>query len=174
MQVSVPNNPLSLVAELNSALDTFGITAPENIAYFLGQCGAESGGLRYPLEIASGALYEYRSDLGNIHAGDGIKFACSGYIQVTGRSNYQAFSDYLSEIGKGDPNVMLLGKSYTCNRYPWAILAYWWYSNSMNSFCSKNPSINAVGAKVNGANPPNGAAERISYSNRAFKILVDM
>ena len=174
MQVSVGNIPLSLVAELNSALDTFGITVPENIAYFLGQCGAESGGLRFPLEIASGALYEYRSDLGNNRAGDGVLFAGTGYIQVTGRYNHQAFSDYLSKIGAGDPNVMLLGKSYTCNRYPWSISAFWWKSNGMNEFCRTNPSINAVGAKVNGMNPPNGAAERLSYSNRAFKILVDI
>ena len=174
MQVSVPNIPLSLVTELNSALDTFGITAPENIAYFLGQCGAESAGLQFPLEIASGAEYEFRSDLGNVHAGDGVKFAGSGYLQCTGRYNYQAFSNYLSKIGNGDANVMLLGKSYTCNRYPWSISAFWWKSNGMNEFCSRNPSISAVSTRVNGANPANGLASRISYSNRAFKILVDI
>ena len=174
MQVSVPNIPISLVTELNSALDTFGITAPENIAYFLGQVGHESAGLQYPLEIASGSDYEFRSDLGNVHPGDGVKFAGTGYIQVTGRYNHQAFSDYLSKIGKGDPNIMLIGKSYTCNRYPWSISAFWWKSNGMNEFCSRNPSISAVSTRVNGANPANGLASRISYSNRAFKILVDV
>ena len=174
MQITIGNIPLSLVTELNSALDTFGITAPENIAYFLGQCGAESGGLQYPLEIASGSAYEFRSDIGNIHPGDGVRFAGTGYIQVTGRYNHQAFSDFLSKIGKGDQNIMLIGKSYTCNRYPWSISAFWWKSNGMNEFCSRNPSISAVSTRVNGANPANGLASRISYSNRAFKILVDV
>ncbi len=174
MQVVITNIPISLVDELNSALNIFGITAPENIAYFLGQIGHESAGLRYPLEIASGSDYEFRSDLGNVNAGDGVKFAGTGYIQVTGRYNHQAFSDYLSKLGKGDPNIMLIGKTYTCDHYPWSISAFWWKSNGMNEFCKTNPSINAVGARVDGANPPNGAAERISYSNRAFKILVDI
>jgi len=173
MQINITNLPLSLVDELNSALNIFGITAPENIAYFLGQVGHESAGLRYPLEIASGADYEFRSDLGNVHAGDGERFKGCGYIQVTGRYNHQSFSDYLSKINLGDPNIMLLGSKYSCDRYPWSISAFWWKSNGMNEFCRTNPSINAVGARVNGQNPPLGAAERISYSNRAFKILVD-
>ena len=38
--------------------------------YFLGQCGHESAGLRYPVEIHDGSNYEFRSDLENNKAGD--------------------------------------------------------------------------------------------------------
>jgi len=175
MQISINNLPISLVDELNSALDIFGITQPENIAFFLGQVGYESNSLRYPLEIASGADYEFRSDLGNVLPGDGIMFKGCGYLQITGRANHQAFSNYLSRVNLGDPNIMLLGSKYSCDVYPWSMSAHWWYSNKMSEFVkNNNPSINAIGARVNGQNPPSGAAERISYTNRAFKILVDV
>jgi len=68
-----------------------------SIAYFLGQCGHESAGLRYPVEIASGENYEFRTDLGNIYPGDGVKFAGTGWIQVTGRYWHQQYSDYLQK-----------------------------------------------------------------------------
>jgi peptidoglycan L-alanyl-D-glutamate endopeptidase CwlK len=36
-------------------------------------------------------LYEFRRDLGNIQIGDGEKFKGRGFVQLTGRSNYQRF-----------------------------------------------------------------------------------
>ena len=43
------------------------------LVYFLGQCGHESAGLRYPVEIHDGSNYEGRTDLGNTQPGDGVK-----------------------------------------------------------------------------------------------------
>lgn len=144
--------------------------------YFLGQCGHESAGLRYPLEIHDGSNYAYRSDLGNNQEGDGVKFAGTGYIQVTGRYNHQAFADYLESIGKADPNVMAIGKTYTCNKYPWSISGYWWHANKMNAYCANRPKvtnfqIDEVGARVNGRNRPNGADDRIAYTDKAYRTI---
>lgn len=46
-------------------------------------------------EIASGAAYEGRLDLGNTQPGDGRRFKGRGYVQITGRSNYTKWSQRL-------------------------------------------------------------------------------
>ena len=147
-----------------------------NIGYFLGQCGHESAGLRYPVEIHDGSNYEGRSDLGNIYPGDGVKFAGTGWIQVTGRFNHQLFSDYMQGQGQFDHRIMEVGKTYTADEYPWSISGNWWMNNKMNEFCDARPQgtdyqIDEVGARVNGRMRPNGADERVKYTKRAFQVL---
>ncbi len=45
-------------------------------------------------------LYDFRSDLGNQGKGDGAKFRGRGYIQLTGRFNYQKLGNTLDMGGK--------------------------------------------------------------------------
>ena len=81
MLCSADSLPDSLMDDLAACCEDFGINTPLILGYFLGQCGHESAGLRYPMEIASGSAYEFRTDLGNVHAGDGVKYAGTGWIQ---------------------------------------------------------------------------------------------
>jgi putative chitinase len=163
--------PDDLMDDLDRCCEVFKIDSRTELAHFLGQCGHESAGLRYPVEIHSGSNYEGRQDLGNVHPGDGVKFAGTGWLQCTGRYNHQRFSDYLSSIGKPDPKVMSLGKTYTSEAYPWTISGFWWHDNKMKRLIQQGASVDQVGARVNGRMPPNGAQDRRDYSTRAFKVL---
>lgn len=82
---------------LNKYMNKYDINTPERAIAFLAQVGTESGGLKWTQELASGAAYEGRQDLGNIYAGDGVKFKGRGLIQLTGRANYDKMS---KKVGK--------------------------------------------------------------------------
>lgn len=176
MGCSVTLLPDSLIDDYARCVETFKMDTLAQV-YFLGQCGHESCGLRYPMEIASGADYEWRADLGNSQKGDGTKFAGQGFIQVTGRANTQDFADYMASIGQPDPKIMEIGKTYNAEVYPWTISGNWWRNNNMNAMCAArkectNAQIDEIGARVNGMNRPNGADDRISYTDRAYKMLI--
>ena len=176
MGCSTASLPDDLMDDYARCVETFGMDKLAQV-YFLGQCGHESAGLRYPVEIHNGSNYEGRSDLGNIYPGDGVKFAGTGWIQVTGRYNHQAFSDYLDSIGQSDYRIMDEGKTYTSEHYPWSISGYWWHKNGMNAYCAlrskvTNFQIDEVGARVNGRMRPNGADDRIKYTDVAYRTLL--
>lgn len=167
--------PNSLMDDFARCVEIFGMSRI-GMCYFLGQCGHESAGLRYPVEIHDGSNYEFRSDLGNIYPGDGVKFAGTGWIQVTGRYNHQMFSDYLQKQGDYDPKIMEVGKTYTSEKYPWSISGNWWLNNGMEDFCAVRQDmtdyqIDEVGARVNGRMRPNGANDRLKYTHRAMKVF---
>lgn len=167
MLCSPDNLPDELMDDFTNCCKLFGFDKV-NIAYFLGQCGHESGGLRYPIEIHDGSNYEFRRDLGNVKRGDGVKYAGSGYLQCTGRFNHTRFSEYLRINHEYDPDILEIGKTHTANKYPWTISGFWWHDNGMVQYCKGSPSVDRVGSRVNGRYLPNGFEDRRAYTRRAF------
>jgi len=153
----------SQVNELNVCLEKFEINTKHRMRHFLSQISHESGAGKYAKEIASGDAYEGRRDLGNTQSGDGRRYKGAGYIQLTGRANYQAFANYIK-----DPRVME-GVDYVAEKYPFTSAGYWWYRNGMNALCDTNPTVEQVTRRVNGGY--NGLADRKYYYNRCASVI---
>lgn len=153
----------SEIVEMNDGMRKFQITTTSRIRHFLSQISHESGGGRWKEELASGKDYEGRADLGNTQPGDGPKYKGAGYIQMTGRANYQSFATYIK-----DPKVMD-GVSYVAETYPVTSAGYWWFRNNMNALCDTNPTVEQVTVKVNGGY--NGLADRKMYYTRCCQVI---
>lgn len=151
------------MVELNQCLRQFQITTKPRLRHFLSQTAHESGGGRYKKELASGWDYEGSSDLGNVRKGDGPRYKGAGYIQMTGRYNYQKFADFIK-----DPKVMT-GVEYVAYNYPFSSAGYWWQSNRMNQLCDSFASVRTVTLRVNGG--VNGLADREMYYKRCVDVI---
>ena len=149
---------------LNKVMERYEINTPIRIAHFLAQAGHESGSLRYKEEIASGAAYEGRADLGNIHPGDGRKFKGHGLIQLTGRHNHTQYANFV-----GDPDLIIHPERIGKEPLHSAGAAGWyWMTRKINPLADQDNLI-AVTKKVNGGT--NGLEDRRGYLTRAKKIL---
>lgn len=163
---------LNQLADLNNCCHRFAITTPARICHFIAQLGHESGGLQWFCEIASGWAYDISvnprlaRDLGNIYKGDGPKFKGGGPLQVTGRDNYQALSDFL-----GDKRVIEEGCAYVASHLPFTAGGHWWMRNQVNILCDRGATCRQISAKVNGKNPANGLADRERYYALACKTI---
>jgi putative chitinase len=87
----------------------------------------------------------------------------AGYLQLSGRANYQDLADYLS-----DQRVME-GCQYVADNYPFTSAGHWWLNNKMNALCDTDPSVDQVTLKVNGGY--NGLADRKDYYGRATTYI---
>jgi putative chitinase len=65
MPSATPARIANFIGPLNATMEEFGINTPKRQAAFLAQLAHESGSLRYVQEIASGAAYDNRADIGN-------------------------------------------------------------------------------------------------------------
>lgn len=91
---------------LLGACKEYGVTDINQQAYVIATAVHETGDFIYTHEIASGEAYEFREDLGNTQAGDGPKYKGRGYVQITGRNNYQKYSDLFGVDLIGNPDLV--------------------------------------------------------------------
>jgi len=94
---------------LNKYMGKYDINTPERAIAFLAQVGTESGGLKFTKEQGNDSYfgkYEFRQDLGNTQAGDGLRFKGRGLIQLTGRANYQKMSEKVGKDLVSNPQLV--------------------------------------------------------------------
>lgn len=133
--------------------------------HFLAQVGHESMSLRYMHEIASGAAYEGRGDLGNTHPGDGRKFRGHGPIQLTGRNNHTEFFKYI-----GRPELIETPEILESDLgLAWKASGWYWMSRQLNKYADRD-DIRGITLRVNGGY--NGLDDRKQYLKRAKEVII--
>lgn len=178
-------NASKFMDHINAACNKYQINTAARQLCFLAQVGHESGSLFFTEELASGAAYEGRKNLGNTHPGDGIKFKGRGLIQITGRANYKAVGDALGIDFIKNP-MLLGGKNVNkCNADQLknaAMSAGWFWDNRKLNDLADNINIYKpidtganldhfilITKKINGG--ANGLADRLNRYKTGLKFF---
>lgn len=141
------------------------------VAMWLAQMGHESGGFIYTEEIASGAAYEGRRDLGNTQPGDGVRFKGRSWIQITGRHNYTNLSKWAAEQGLVPNPTYFVDNPPLLAEIRYAGLGpawYWTVARPKINEMSDARNLVGVTQAINGGQ--NGAADRESRYARALSL----
>lgn len=131
--------------------------------YFKDKATADSYA-RKPEAIAN-RVYADRMGNGPEASGDGFRFRGRGYIQLTGRNNYKAFSDFVKEDCVASPDLV-------ATKYPLISAAFFFEKNGLWAICDKGNTpdvVTMVTKRVNGGT--HGLDDRLSKFN-AFNTLL--
>jgi putative chitinase len=185
----------SVLKELPDVINKFQINSPLRLCHFLAQCRHESSSFKHkeenlnysvtglkkvfckyfpedlansyakkPEKIAS-RVYASRMGNGDEKSKDGFKFRGRGFIQLTGKNNYSAFSKFVGEDLTKNPELVE-------KKYPLASAAWFFHENGLNKIADKGSSKNdvtKVTKRVNGGT--HGLDERIKYFEEYFSCF---
>lgn len=118
---------------------------------------------RKPEAIAN-RVYANRMGNGDEKSGDGWRFRGRGFIQLTGRDNYTAFSKYIGENCVANPDLV-------AEKYPFEA-AYWYFKNNgIFQLCTdlSEATIQKVTRKINGG--LNGLADRKTKTLKHYNAI---
>lgn len=103
------------------------------------------GYVNNPQKIAN-KVYANRMGNGDEKSGDGWNYRGRGYIQLTGRSNYKSFSDFIGQDCVTHPDLV-------ATKYPLSSAAYFFTKNKLWDICDKGSHgtiISEITKKING------------------------
>ena len=189
--------PVQVLSELESVIREFDISNPFRLAHFLAQCAHESGNFKHlrenlnysaeglikvfpkyfsketalwyarkPEAIAN-VVYGSRMGNGDKNSGDGWRFKGAGYLQLTGRVNFKAFSDHI-----GDANIMI-DSDLVATKYPLTSAAWFFETKKLWKICDEGlhaDVVKKVTLRVNGAY--NGLSDRLSKTTVLSNLIV--
>lgn len=158
------NSKIDLYFEpLKAGMIKYGITTPLQLAHFISQLGHESMSFLYSEELASGAAYEGRTDLGNTQPGDGKRFKGRGLIQLTGRANYAAYSKYTGVDYLAQPELLSTDPMVAVD-----VACWFWKDRGLDKLAELD-DVKAVTKRINGGY--NGLDDRMQNLRRAKAVL---
>ena len=179
---------------VNSNLPKWNIDTPQRVAAFLSQCAHESldftvlkenlnygaDGLvkffgkyfsataasyaqRRP-EVIANKVYANRMGNGDEASGDGFRFRGRGLIQITGKTNYTAYSKFMYN----DDRVVTTSTMLEDPEEALKSAIWYWDSRNLNDLADKE-DISGITKAINGG--LNGLADRQSRYSEALKAL---
>lgn len=160
------------LAYINSYAEVFEIDTPLRMAHYLAQIAHESGELRYTVEQGARSYFDKYDtgklalQLGNTPQkdGDGYKYRGRGLIQITGRSNYDAYNCSAYCGGDVMTHPELLEKPLGAVKSS----MWWWKTHGLN-ILADNDDVVKITKRINGGQ--NGLKERCGYLARAKRAL---
>jgi putative chitinase len=166
MPLSSQDEADTFAAPLVAATSANQINTPLRQAHFLAQLGHESGSLHYTAELASGAAYEGRIDLGNTQPGDGPRFKGRGLIQITGRTNYTNYGkdrgqDYITGL---NPTLLATDPNIAADCSGW-----FWATRHLNELADQDDLL-TITKRINGGT--NGIDDRARRLKLAKCLLI--
>ena len=187
--------PDTVLSQIPGVIDKFKINTPLRLAHFLSQCAHESAnfkatveGLNYskealmktwpkrfpealatqcarnPEKIANVA-YANRMGNGAPESGEGYKYRGRGYIQLTGKVNYQAFDKVVDEDIIAQPELV-------ATKYPLLSAAWFWNNAVLNTKADKGATdevVTSVTKVINGGT--NGLDDRLAKFKKFYPLL---
>lgn len=184
----LPNNVYDSLVKNNR-----NITNNFRLAHFLSQVGHESGNFKVLYEnlnysaagllkvfpryfnpttakqferkpqLIANKVYANRIGNGNEASGDGWNYRGRGYLQVTGRANYKAFSEYIAEDCEKNPDLV-------ATKYPLDSALWFFDRNKLWTLCDKGEgNVPIVSKRVNGGT--NGLQDRLNKFRSFIKYL---
>ena len=187
--------PANIYGFINDAVNKYNVNTPLRLAHFMAQTAHESNNfkavrenLNYsalgllrvfpkyfndknvndyagkPEKIAN-RVYASRMGNGGEATGEGWKYRGRGYLQVTGKGNYAAFSKFINEDCVENPELV-------ADKYPMDSAIWFFNKNYLWKICDEGASkdnVLAVTRRVNGGT--NGLDDRIAKFNKFMRIL---
>ena len=188
--------PDQILEQIPDTAVKFNINSNLRLAHFLSQCAHESGGFkilnenmnysperlkekfskyipenlldtyaRKPDKIGA-RVYANRNGNGDEASGEGFTYRGRGYIQLTGKDNYKAFSGFVNDDCVGNPELV-------ATKYPLSSAGFFFNNkNGLLNACDKGADYTAikdVTLIVNGGD--NGLDDRARYFKEFYALL---
>lgn len=188
--------PDAVINEIIASADKFNINSNLRLAHFLAQCAKESGvfsvvrenlnysasrllqifpkyftadqanAYAYKPENIGNRVYGNRLGNGDEASGEGYRYRGRGYIQLTGKSNYSAFSKFINVDCVANPDLV-------ATTYPLGSAGFFFNNHSkLWATCDKGTSddvVTQVTKYVNGGTL--GLEDRIAYFKKYWALL---
>lgn len=119
---------------------------------------------RKPEKIAN-LVYGNRMGNGSESTGEGFKFRGRGYIQLTGKANYQLFDKVVAEDLIANPDLV-------ATKYPLLSAAWFFHKNGLHKIADEgftDSVVTKITKRVNGGT--NGLADRLKHFKKFYNLL---